>query len=168
MDRVCKIPCWNHNTGSHTVLKPHRWTCWPLTPLHDTDVLPWMSIFNLLVNERIFQYQSNATDFLNLVISHPIRHFTDTINTIIKSWNTWSWWSLEVGTPPLAERPFMDLIISSNINCNPLNFDMSMLHDNSSCYSQSKLKEKIWILPLQEILKFTSIETGTKLCLGIM
>ena len=27
-----------------------------------------------------------------------------------------------------------------------------MLHDNSSYYTQSKLKENTWILPLQEIL----------------
>ena len=117
MDLVCKIPCWGHITGSHTVLKPYRWTYWPLTPLHDTDVLPLMSIFNLLVNENDFQYQSNATDSWNLVILHSIRHFTDTINTIIKSWNTRSWWSLEVKTPPLEERPFLDLIISRDVNC---------------------------------------------------
>ena len=50
----------------------------------------------------------------------------------------------------------------------PLIFDMSMLHNKSSWYSQPNLKEKIWLLTSQETLKFTSMETRTKLCCGIM
>ena len=50
----------------------------------------------------------------NIIFMH---HFTDTINVIMKNWITLSWWSLEVGTPTLAERPFLDLIISCNISC---------------------------------------------------
>ena len=37
---------------------------------------------------------------------------------------------------------------------------MSMLHDNSSCYTQSKSKEKTWILLLQEILSSPSLRPG--------
>ena len=51
---------------------------------------------------------------------------------------------------------------------NPLIYYMSMLHGKSPWYSQSNLKEKIWLLPEQDVLNFTSIETGTKLCSGII
>ena len=44
----------NHIRDSHTVLEPYNLTCWQLTPLHDKDVLSWMSVFNLLVNENDF------------------------------------------------------------------------------------------------------------------
>ena len=168
------------------------------------------------------------------MISHFIRYFTNTINTILKSWNTWSWWSLELGThpwasyqinkiagcacagnagnvfprrrfkrKPLVSDPSMHhgtcvthvpWCMSGSLTCgdgenvpgipgacapailriwqeahwqkdhfwtiisyhvtsvandvfNPLIFDMSMLHNKSSWYSQSNLKENIWLLP---------------------
>ena len=65
----------------------------------------------------IFRYQPNATDSWHLMISYSMCHFTDTINAIMKSWNTWSWWSLEVGTPTLTERPLLEEIIWCNISC---------------------------------------------------
>ena len=51
---------------------------------------------------------------------------------------------------------------------NPLISNTSGLHDMSSWNSQSNFEEKIWLLPWQEILMFTSIETRTKLCPDIM
>ena len=52
-----------------------------------------MSTFNLLVNENNFRYQSNATDSWNRVILHFMRHNTDMINTILKSWIMMITWS---------------------------------------------------------------------------
>ena len=129
------------------MLKPYNLTCWQLTPVHDTDVLSWISIFNLLVNENDFRYQSNATDSWNRVILHFMRHFSDMINTIINvgtrdhddhlKWQRHHWqkdhlWLKSYHVTSVA-----------NIVVNPLIFDMSMLHDKSSWYSQSNLKEKI-------------------------
>ena len=51
---VCKIACWNHISDYRTVLNPYNLTCWQLTPLHYTDVLSWMAIFHLEVNENDF------------------------------------------------------------------------------------------------------------------
>ena len=56
----------------------------------------------------------------------------------------------------------------ANDVANPLIFYMSMLHHMSPWYSQTHLKENIWVLAQQEILKFTSIDTGTKSYHGIM
>ena len=58
-------------------------------------------------------------------------------------------------------------LVASNV-ANLLISDMSVLHDMSPWYSQTRLKEMIWLLPSQELLKFTSIDTDTKLCHGIM
>ena len=62
--------------------------------------------------KTVFRYQSNATDFWNLIMLNFMRHFTDTINIIMRRWNRWSWWSLEEAERPLAERLFLDKIIS--------------------------------------------------------
>ena len=51
------ISCWNHINDYHTVLNPCNFTCWLLTPLHYTDVLSWMAIFHLVVNEIDFSVQ---------------------------------------------------------------------------------------------------------------
>ena len=69
MARVCEILCWNHIRDSHTVLKQYNLTCWQLTALHETDVLSWMSIFNLLVNENDFEAPVEGHRFLK---SHDI------------------------------------------------------------------------------------------------
>ena len=66
------------------------------------------------------------------------------INTIMKSWNSWSWWSLEVGTPPL-DKPYHVTSLAKKV-VNSLVFGMSMLHDKSSWYLQSNLKDVIWFL----------------------
>ena len=57
--------------------------------------------------------------------------------------------------------------VANNV-VNPLILDMSILHNKSSWYWQSNLNERIWLLPWKETLILTSIETGTKLCRGVM
>ena len=69
MARVCEIPCWNHIRGSRMMLKLYNLTCWQLTPQHDTGVLSWMSILNLLVNENDFSMPVERHRFLK---SHDI------------------------------------------------------------------------------------------------
>ena len=152
MDRVCKIPCWNHIIGSHTVLKPYRWTYWLLTPLHDTDVLPCMSIFNLLVNENDFSVPVERH------ISLTSRDIT--LHTSFHRHDKYPYWKLEhvvvmialSGNATIGRKTISGLnhITSHQLQIMPLIrliLDMSMLHDTSSCYTQSKLKENIWILP---------------------
>ena len=51
--RLC-ISSWNHIDDYHTVLNQYNLTWSWLTPLHYTDVLYWIVIFQLLVNENYF------------------------------------------------------------------------------------------------------------------
>ena len=53
MTLLFEISCWNHISDFHTVLDPYELTCWQLIP-HYTDVLSWVAIFNLVVNEKEF------------------------------------------------------------------------------------------------------------------
>ena len=66
--------------------------------------------------KTIFLYQWNATDSYNRMILHFMDHFTDTINAIMTMWNIWSWLSIDIGTPPLAEKQFLYYNISCNIS----------------------------------------------------
>ena len=108
MALFCKISSWNHISNYYTVLNPCNLTCWQLTPLHYTGVLYWMAFSTLYSMKMIFWYHSNLTHYWNFVILYIMRHFTDTTNAIMTSWNMWSWWSPEVGTPTLGKRPFLD------------------------------------------------------------
>ena len=112
MALFCEISCWYHISNYHTVVNTYNFTCSQLTPLRYTDVfLERERQFSTLCSMKmIFRYHSNTTHNWNFTISYFMRHFTETVNAIMKIWNTWSWWSLEVGTPPLGERPFPDYI----------------------------------------------------------
>ena len=56
-------------------------------------------------------------------------------------------------------KPYHVTPVAINV-ANPIIFYMSLLPDMSPWYSRGNLKERIWLLPRQEILKFTSREPG--------
>ena len=151
MDRVCKIPCWNHMIGSHTVLKLYRWTYWPLTPLHDTDVLPWMSIFNLLVNENDFSVPVERHIFLKSrdIILHTSFHRHDKYHyqklehvVVMIAWSE----NATIGRKTISG---LNHITSHQLQIIPLIRLIlicrccMMIHHATH---NQKLKEKIWIL----------------------
>ena len=89
------------------------------------DVLSWMGIFHPVVNENDFAvaFERHALFKFHDII---LRHFTETINAIMKSWNRWSWWSREFGTPTMGEMSFWTksyhiTSVASNVT-NPLIF----------------------------------------------
>ena len=96
MALLYEITCWNHISDYHTVLNPYDVTWWQLTLLHCTDVISWMTILHIVVNENDLMCHSNVTHYWKLMILCFMRHFTRTINAIMEIWNTWLTWSLEV------------------------------------------------------------------------
>ena len=145
MALLCKISSWNHISHYQTVLNPCNLKCWTLTSLHYTDVLSWMAISNLYSMKMLFRYHSNVTHYWNLSISYFMRHFAGTINVIVTSWHTWSWWSLEFGTPTQGKKDhfwtklYRVTSVANNV-ANPLIFYMSIVHDMLPWYSQAHLK----------------------------
>ena len=141
--------------GAESVLDPYNLTCWQLTPLHYTDVLSWMTIFHLVVNENDFSVPFVRHILLkshDIILHASFRwhhncHYEKLEHVIVMI--TWSWKSYHVTS-------------AENNVANPLIFYMSMLRDISPWYSQTHLKEKLWLLPWQEIWKFISTDTGTK------
>ena len=136
------------------------------------DVLSCMPIFKLLVNENDFSVPVECHRFLK---SHDITlhvsfhwqnkcHYEKFEHVIVMI--TWS------GNTTIDRKSISGLnhIVTSVANnvANPLSFAMSLLHDKSSWYSQSNLKERYGFCLNKETLKFTSIDTVTKLCRGIM
>ena len=102
-----EMSCWNHISDYHTVLNPYSLTYWQLTPLRYTDVLSWVAIFHLVVNEKYFSVPFECRTLLKshditLNASFPSPHkcnYKKLEHVIMMI--TWSW-SAETGRKSIS------------------------------------------------------------------
>ena len=114
---------------------------------------PSLSIFNLEENEIEILVPSEGHRFFKPHDTlHLMRHSADTVNDIMKSWKTWSWWLIEVGRPALAEIPFWtkSYHVIMSLICLFLAFHYCMIchHD-----TQNQIGEKIYGIDLDKKFK---------------
>ena len=170
------MSCWNYISDYHTVLNQYYLTCWSLTPLYYMHVLflnghfppcrrwNWISV--------PFERQKNHW---NLRILYFMRHFTDTINDIMKVGTRDRDDHLKLEHRPWEKDHFWTksyyvTSVGNNVTNPLIFFKMSMLHHMSTWYLQTYLEEKIGLK--QKKTRFISIDTGTQfamvLCFNFM
>ena len=68
-----------------------------------------MSLFNLVIDEKIIKYQ--ATNALNHILLHTMCHFTDMLSAIVQVWTHGRYVDMKYERPAVAKGPFLDRII---------------------------------------------------------
>ena len=166
---LCYPPQFLHGSGlRNSPLKSYKGfsygvkTVWfdkltiKLTPLHHMDVIPWMSIFNLLVNKNYFSVPVERHRFLKShdITLHASLHWHDKCHCVklenVIVMITWSG-NATIGRNTISGQ---NHIIKYQLQI------MTLV--------RLFLKENEWLLSQQEILKSTSIETGMRLFCGVL
>ena len=130
MSRVCKIPCWNHISDSHTMLKPYNQTCWQLTLLHPTDVHSFFNVYPQPSSNFIFFFRISRTPqilkisryYTSCVISWEVKlyHYEKLEHVILMiTWNR----NADIGRRAISGLNHIITSVANDV-VNLLNLDM--------------------------------------------